>query len=962
MEMNKVQNPSEKSLPEREADVLAFWEKNNIFQKVVEARLNGEPFVFYDGPPFATGLPHYGHILQMSNKDAVLRYKTMRGFNVPRKIGWDTHGLPVEYELEKELGISGKRQIEEYGIEKFVQAARSVVLRYTKEWESTMARMGRWMDLSLPYATMDNPYIESVWWAFNELYKKGLVYKDYRVSPYCPRCGTVLSNFELNQGYKDDVPDASVYVSLKIKEGEFQGAYLVFWTTTPWTIPAVVAMAVDPDSSYALIEQDNKRYIMAESLVPTLFTNYQIIKKFPGRELIGVHYEPLYTVGQGENLHRVVEGEHVTIDEGTGIASIAPAYGEIDSQVGAKEGLPMVQTVEPDGTIKSDLPLPGAGKFVKKADDDVIGDLEHRGYLIAKREIKHTYPFCWRCNTPLLYYPTTSWFVRVTELKDSLVSENKLIAWQPAHLREGRFGKWLEGARDWAISRNRFWGAPLPIWECTDCDAVKLIASGQELDLDGDGKPDIEDFHRPYIDQIKFQCPECHKGYMQRVPFVFDCWFESGSMPFAQHHYPFENENLFNPEQSKGYPADFIAEALDQTRGWFYTLHVLGVALFGKRSYESVVVTGLLLASDGKKLSKSMRNYTAPEVLFETLGVDPFRLFLFTATALGEDYRFSDNAIADVKRRWITPLINVVTYYSLSLAERDESIATEPHHNLLDQWIKSRVAQAWGEVELAMEGDEGRSPFDLVRACRTFGPLIEDLSTWYVRLSRGRKDAQFTDTLRAVLTKIFELYAPFLPFLTESLYQSVKKEGDEESIHLHLATIEPSWQSTDVIEQMERVRAVVSAGRELRAKIGIPNRQPLAKLEIKANITQNEALDLIRDELQVEKVEVQKESFSTSFTQSDSIALDTTLTSALKLKGNANLIRRTIQDLRKRELLEPSDRAKALLTGDISAELIQEVSRQLPHTQIELVETTGDNAIEINLDHTKLRVSLTKPS
>lgn len=928
-----------KSLPQIEQDILAFWQERDIFAKTVALRKDAEPFVFYDGPPFATGLPHYGHILQMAIKDAVLRYKTMQGYRVPRKIGWDTHGLPVEYELEKELKLSGKKDIEAYGIDRFVEAARGIVLRYTSEWKTTMERMGRWVDVSHPYTTMDNNYIESVWWAFSELYKKGLVYQDFRVSPYCPRCGTVLSNFEVNQGYEDNVPDVSVYVSVPVvTPGVWAGKRLVLWTTTPWTLPANVALAVKEDASYAVVSQGEEAFIVASDRASAVFPEGKIESTVVGKELVGLQYEPLYrTTAVTEGMYRVVEGHHVTTDNGTGIVHIAPAYGEDDFTIGRQADLPLLQTVEKDGTIKKGASLPGEGRFVKDADADIIRDLSERGLLVREEKIRHTYPFCWRCSTPLLYFPTTSWFVKVTDLKDRLVAENKKIAWLPDHLRDGRFGKWLEGARDWAVSRDRYWGAPLPVWECSGCQSQEVFGSRQALEQYGASTTDL-DLHRPYIDELTFPCQKC-QAPMQRVPFVFDCWFESGSMPFAQHHYPFENQDVFDPTTKHGYPADFIAEALDQTRGWFYTLHVLGVGLFDHRAYNSVVVSGLLLAADGKKLSKRLRNYTAPEVVFDELGVDALRLFLFTATSLGEDYRFSDAAVKDVHRRWIVPLLNVLQYYHLSLPEREETSEPEDHHAELDAWIKARVYEATEQVNQAMQGSKSQSPYDLVRACRTFGPLVEDLSTWYVRLSRGRRDRHFTETLREVLLALSRLYAPFLPFLMEHIYQEVTLSGPE-SVHMCEALLPSDWEKKELLVEMTYVRNLVSFGRDMRVKQGIPLRQPLQRLEIvhTSDASLRPALrSLIAQELQLETVEEVaelSESLATESREGYTLGLAITITPELAQRGVANGLRRTIQDLRKQAGLQASDSAHVVLTGLKDTGVIPLLQSQLGQTQI----------------------------
>lgn len=921
------------NLPNIEHEVLDFWEKEGIFDAVVEGAKDKPDFVFYDGPPFTSGLPHYGHIAQMAIKDAVLRYKTMQGYKVPRKIGWDTHGLPVEYELEKQLGLANKKAILDYGVENFVNEARKIVLRYVDEWKGTMRRMGRWVDVDHPYTTMENGYIQSVWWAFGELYKKGLVYKAYRVGPYCPRCGTTLANFELNQGYKDDVPDLSVYVALKITSaGEFSNANLIFWTTTPWTIPAISGMSVSPLAKYTLLEKLGKKYILATDLVGSLFESDEIKvirDDILGEDLVGSVYEPLYKTTDDKNAHRVVPGDHVTTEDGTGIASLAPAYGEVDSLVGKLENLPTIQTVEVDGTVKMGLGLPGEGKFVKKADQLVADDLEAKGALVLRKPITHTYPFCWRCDTPLLYFPMDSWYVKVTDFKDRLVTENEQVNWQPDHIRDGRFGKWLKGAPDWAISRDRFWGSPLPIWECKKCGELKVVSSAKELGLD-----EKFDLHRPYIDEITLKCDKC-ESEMKRVPYVFDCWFESGSMPYAQHHYPQCDAEVFDPAQHKGYPAEFIGEALDQTRGWFYTLHVLGVALFGEKAYKNVNVSGLILDKNGKKLSKKLRNYVDPNVLFEDQGVDALRLFLFTATRLGEEYKFDETNVSDVKRRWLIPLLNTLNYYELYKGSADGRETSEAH-KLLDEYISERLNQVAVEIERAMTPTDSRSGYDVVTAARTFGPFIEDLSTWYVRLSRGRTDQAFYDTLRNVLIRVSKLMAPFTPFVAEHIYSKLRAKDEVKSIHMTEEFKPGAKWNEEVVAQMNLVREVVEAGREARATAGIAIKQPLAELLVKAS-TRNADLDklkpLIEQELQIKLVEFVEtlpsgENWVAIERSNLTAMLSTELTDELKQEGIANVIRRTIQDMRKELKLQPSDAAEVYLEN-VSREVVEFVDAQL---------------------------------
>lgn len=929
------------NLPNIEHEVLDFWEKEGIFDAVVQNAKDKPDFVFYDGPPFTSGLPHYGHIAQMAIKDAVLRYKTMQGYKVPRKIGWDTHGLPVEYELEKQLGLANKKAILEYGVDNFVNEARKIVLRYVDEWKGTMRRMGRWVNVDHPYTTMENGYIQSVWWAFGELYKKGLVYKAYRVGPYCPRCGTTLANFELNQGYKDDVADPGVFVSLPVIDpnGDYECDNLIIWTTTPWTLPSNAAVAVNPGMEYSrvLYKKDQHLYIVATSRISAVFQDgeYNIVDdSLLGEDLLGLKYQPPYRASDNKKAYKVIDGgEKVTSEEGTGLLHVAPAYGEVDFELGKKNDLPLIQSVDLDGTVLvgkiENMPEGIEGKFVKSADKIIMADLENRGLLIKSETIHHTYPFCWRCDSPLLYLPTTSWYVETTKIKDQLIAENNKINWQPEHIKDGRFGKWLDGVRDWAISRDRFWGAPIPIWECKGCGEIKVIGSAKELGLD-----EKFDLHRPHIDSIKLKCEKC-SAEMQRVPFVFDCWFESGSMPYAQHHYPQCDAEVFDPAQHKGYPAEFIGEALDQTRGWFYTLHVLGVALFGEKAYKNVNVSGLILDKNGKKLSKKLRNYVDPNVLFEDQGVDALRLFLFTATRLGEEYKFDESNVSDVKRRWLIPLLNTLNYYELYKGSADDSETSEAH-KLLDEYISERLNQVAVEIERAMTPTDSRSGYDVVTAARTFGPFIEDLSTWYVRLSRGRTDQAFYDTLRNVLIRVSKLMAPFTPFVAEHIYTKLRSKDEAKSVHMTEEFKPGAKWNEEAVAQMNLVREVVEAGREARAAAGIAIKQPLAELRVKAS-TRNANLDklkaLIEHELQIKSVE-----FIETLPSGDNwvaierpnltAMLSTELTDELKQEGIANVIRRTIQDMRKELKLQPSDAAEVYLEN-VTREVVEFVDAQL---------------------------------
>ncbi|MFH1611933.1 MAG: isoleucine--tRNA ligase [bacterium] len=933
-----------------EKKVLKFWERENIFAKSVKQRKGKKFFSFYDGPPFATGLPHYGHILATTIKDSVLRYWTMRGYQVPRRVGWDCHGLPVENLIEKELNFKSKKDIEEFGIDKFNKVCRQSVFRCTSDFIKTLRRVGRWADYSDAYATMDNEYIESVWWVFKQLWEKGLVYKDHRVTPYCPRCGTPLSNFELNQpGAYQDVQDQSAYVKFKLKDSSvipvktgiqleskdidsrFRGnnnegsgndnvdsgnTYLLIWTTTPWTLTANVAVAVGKKIKYVKVKTNKEYLILAESRLDVLDDEYEIIEKISGKKLIGLEYEPVYKLDYDKPAYKVVDADYVTTEDGTGLVHLAP-FGEDDSVIIKKEKLPTIITVDKEGKIIMGLNLPGEGVFVKKADKDIKEDLTKRKLLYKEETITHSYPFCWRCDTPLLYYPIDSWYVAVTKFKKQLVANNKKIHWMPEYLKEGRFGKWLEGARDWSVSRNRFWGAPIPVWECDKCNEVKVVGSIKEL------KKDIKDIHRPMIDAVQFKC-KCG-GEMKRVPEVFDCWFESGSMPYAQWHYPFENKKMVEDT----YPADFIAEGLDQTRGWFYTLHVLATALtlkgdkLGKNqpAFKNVIVNGLVLAEDGKKLSKRLKNYTAPDEIFEKYGADALRYFLLASTQIGEDYLFSDKRVAEVYRRTIMTLWNSFvffdTYSDLSL--RGASIS-ERRNNLvanqtglprslrslamtkLDKWILSRLNNTIAETT------EWMNKYDLTKAVRLSDGLIDDLSNWYIRRSRRRlqkpetpeEKEQATQVFYHCLMEIIKLMSPFTPFITETIYQRLKQKGDAESVHLcDYPKANKKLIDNKLEEEMFTVRDIVNSVLKERTDKGIKVRQPLGKLTIdNKNIVEDKDLvELIKDEVNVKNIVFGKK-----------IELDTKITPELEAEGLVRELVRFIQKMRKDGGLNPQDK------------------------------------------------------
>lgn len=879
-----------------ERNVLKFWEKEKIFAKSIKRRKGKKIFNFYDGPPFATGLPHYGHILATTIKDSVLRYWTMRGYVAPRRVGWDCHGLPVENLIEKELGFKSKKDIEKFGIDRFNRVCRQSVFRCTGDFIKTLRRVGRWADYSDAYATMDDEYIESVWWVFKKLWDSGLVYKAHRVAPYCPRCGTPLSNFEVNQpGVYQDVEDQSVYIKFALKNEK--NTYLLAWTTTPWTLTANVAVAVGEKIKYVKAIVGGEYLILAEERLGVLNEKYEIEERFIGEKLIGMEYEPLYPIKIDKLAYRVVGAEFITTEDGTGLVHLAP-FGENDAEIIEKENLPNPMTIDKEGKIMMGLGLPGEGTFVKKADENIKADLKKRSILYKEEKITHSYPFCWRCDTPLLYYPIDSWYVAVTKFKKQLIANNKKINWMPAYLKEGRFGKWLEGARDWSVSRNRFWGAPIPVWECQKCGKTKVVGAIKEIKK---VKKDIKDLHRPAIDEVIFKC--LCGGEMKRVFEVFDCWFESGSMPYAQWHYPFENKKMVE----SAFPADFIAEGLDQTRGWFYTLHVLATALTlkniglgkNKPSFKNVIVNGLILGEDGKKLSKRLKNYPAPELIFEKYGADALRYFLLTGAPIGEDYLFSEQRIAETYRRVIMTLWNSFVFLETYL-EKDFKPAKKIKAEMkLDKWMSSRLNDTIAGTTSSMNN------YDLTKAARLFDGLIDDLSNWFIRRSRRhfqrpenkQEKEQASQMLYYCLMSLIKLMAPFTPFITEAIYQRLKRSGDIESVHLcDYPKADKKLIDKNLENEMSQTREIVNIALKERAEKGIKVRQPLSKLEINnKNIAgDNNLTDLIKDEVNVKEVVFGKE-----------IKLDTVITPELEAEGIIRDLIRFVQKMRKDGDLKP---------------------------------------------------------
>jgi len=854
-------------LPEIEHKHIEYWKKKNIFEKSTTQREKSKKFIFFDGPPFANGLPHYGHIMANALKDAVTRYYNMRGYYVPRVNGWDCHGLPVEYEVEKDLELNGRKDIEELGIEKFNTKCRESVFKYTKEWEQLFDRIGRWVDTENGYATLNSNYMESIWWVFKQIWEKDLIYQGHKSMHICPRCVTPLSNFEVSLGYQD-VTDLSLTAKFRSKDNP--NVYYLAWTTTPWTLPGNAALAVGRDIDYVCVTHNGHDFILAKVLLEKYFDlNGLVIKEqMKGKDLIGKAYEPLFPYYENsdleglENAWHIIEGDFVTTEDGTGLVHIAGAYGEDDMLAVQKNNIPMIQHVGMDGCFKEEV-KEFSGKYVKGQDHNIAEYLDEKGLLFKKENYRHSYPHCWRCDTPLLNFATKAWYIRVTDIKDRLIENNKKIKWQPAHLKEGRFGKWLENARDWNISRNRFWGCPIPVWECETCETFECIGSIKELEEKSNGDLPMRegeiDLHKPYIDEIKIECPACKKQ-MSRIPDVLDCWFESGAMPYAQLHYPFENKDEFE----ENFPANFIAEGLDQTRGWFYTLHVLATILFDKPAFKNVIVNGILLAADGEKLSKRKKNYPDPNHLFDEKGVDAVRMFLYTSTApLAEDVRFSEKHVDELLKKFGLTLWNTYSFF-VTYANIDgfkPSKSAPPSSNKLDQWILSRLHSLIKEVTENMED------YNLTKATRPMVDFADNLSNWYIRRSRRRfwkseNDEDKFDayqTLHTVLVEFSKLLAPFMPFIADEIFRNLT---EKESVHLEdWPQYDESLIDEDLNEEISLARMIVNLGHSIRGKKQIRVRQPLSKVLLALpetySVEQISAQkDVITEELNVKDIEI----------------------------------------------------------------------------------------------------------
>ncbi|MGC9307783.1 MAG: isoleucine--tRNA ligase [Thermoplasmatota archaeon] len=844
--------------PRVEQSIIQFWKDNDIFEKSMEQRRGNQPFVFLEGPPTANGLPHPGHVLTRAIKDMVLRYKTMQGYYVARKAGWDTHGLPVEIEVEKSLGLEEKQEIEEYGIERFNEKCQESVFRYEEAWKEMTERVGFWLDMEHPYITLKNDYIESVWWSLKQAWNRGLLTRGHRVTPYCPRCGTTLSSHEVAQGYQE-VTDPSIYIKFKIKDSD---AYLLAWTTTPWTLISNVALAVHPDELYVKIEYRGEELILAEQRAVALFeeNEYRMLDAWTGEELVGMEYEPLYRYVEPEKpAWRVISAEYVTMDDGTGVVHIAPAFGEEDYEAGKEHDLPVVQLVREDGTFPPEVEK-WAGEFVKDADPGIIADLEERGLLLASHDYTHQYPFCWRCNSPLLYYAIESWFITMSKLREELMENNEHIDWYPEHLKHGRFGGFIEEARDWSLSRNRYWGTPLPIWTCRNCEHEICVGSVEELRELAEEVPAEYNLHRPFVDELKLHCPECG-GAMTREPDVIDAWYDSGSAFFAQWHYPFENQDTFK----ENFPADFICEAIDQTRGWFYSLLAISTLTFDSHAYKQVVSLGLILDREGQKMSKKDRNYVSPNEIFDREGADAMRWYLISASAPWSPKRFYEEVVREALGKFLLTLWNVYSFYdtyaSLDSFAYHEHDIPPAERSILDRWMLSRLHSVTGEVQAYIE------QFELHKAARLIEDfVVNDISNWYIRNSRKRfwleeenpdKLAGYA-TIYEVLETLSRLVAPFVPFISEHIYRNLKQHFaagvEPESVHLCDYPIRAEHLVDETLEaQMAQAREITEVARSLRAQHDIKLRYPLATAVIIGDDLSDLA-SLLKNEVNVKEI------------------------------------------------------------------------------------------------------------
>ena len=951
---------------DREKQIEKFWNDNDIFKKSMEHRKEGETYTFYDGPPTANGKPHIGHVETRTIKDMIPRYQTMKGKFVPRKAGWDTHGLPVELEVEKLLGLNGKEQIEEYGMEPFIKKCKESVWKYKGMWEDFSKTVGFWADMDNPYVTYDDNFIESEWWALKEIWNKNLLYKGFKIVPYCPRCGTPLSSQEVAQGYKT-VKERSAVARFKVI-GE--DAYFLAWTTTPWTLPSIVALCVNPDETYCKVKAvDGYTYYMAEALLDTVLGKlldkdapegtkaYEVLETYKGSDLEYKEYEPLFDCAkeiiekQHKKAHYIVCDTYVTMTDGTGIVHIAPAFGEDDAAVGRKYDLPFVQLVDGKGELTKETPY--AGVFVKKADPMVLKDLDEKGLLFDAPKFEHEYPHCWRCDTPLIYYARESWFIKMTAVKDDLIRNNNTVNWIPDSIGKGRFGDWLENIQDWGISRNRYWGTPLPVWEC-ECGHQECIGSRAEL-AERSGNPEDAkvELHRPYIDAVTFKCPDCGKE-MHRVPEVIDCWFDSGAMPFAQHHYPFENKDVFE----KQFPAKFISEAVDQTRGWFYSLMAESTLLFNKAPYENVIVLGHVQDENGQKMSKSKGNAVDPFDALETYGADAIRWYFYTSSAPWIPKRFSGKLVQEGQRKFMGTLWNTYAFFVLyaNIDQFDATKYTLDYEKLsvMDKWLLSKLNSA-------IKGtDENLANYRIPEAAKVLDEFVDDMSNWYVRRSRDRFWAKGMEqdkinaymTLYTALVEICKAAAPMIPFMTEEIYQnlvrSINTEAPE-SIHLcDFPAVNDAWIDKDLEKNMDEVLKIVVMGRACRNSANIKNRQPIGNMYVKApNVLPEYFVEIIEDELNVKKV---------NFTEDVSAYTSYTFKPQLRTVGPKygkflGQIQKALAELDGNKAMAELKADGVLTLPSVSDDVkLSEEDLLITMTQMEGYVTEGDNTVTVVLD------------
>ena len=936
---------------EREKQVEKFWEDNQIFEKSMKVREGNPSYVFYDGPPTANGKPHIGHVETRVIKDMIPRYRTMKGYQVPRKAGWDTHGLPVELEVEKKLGLDGKDQIEKYGVEPFIEQCKESVWKYEGMWEDFSHTVGFWADMKNPYVTYHNDYIESEWWALKEIWKKGLLYEGHKIVPYCPRCGTPLSSHEVAQGYKD-VKERSAVVRFKVK-GE--DAYILAWTTTPWTLPSNVALCVNPDEDYVKVTSKGYTYYMAAALVDTVLgEGAEILEHYQGKDLEFKEYEPLFPYAEkrigNKKAYYVVCDTYVTLTDGTGVVHIAPAFGEDDSKVGHRYDLPFVQLVNEKGEMTEETPW--AGTFCKKADMAVLQALEDKDLLFDAPLFEHSYPHCWRCDTPLIYYARETWFIRMTAVKEDLIRNNNTINWIPESIGKGRFGDWLENVQDWGLSRNRYWGTPLPVWQC-ECGHQDCIGSIEELKEKADNCPDDIELHRPYIDAVTIKCPKCGKE-MHRVPEVIDCWFDSGSMPFAQHHYPFENKEIFE----KQFPAQFISEAVDQTRGWFYSLLAISTLLFNKAPYENVIVLGLVQDENGQKMSKSKGNAVDPFDALQTYGADAIRWYFYTSSAPWLPSRFAGKTVVEGQRKFMGTLWNTYAFFVL-YANIDNFDATKYSLEydklaVMDKWLLSRLESTVKAV------DDNLANYRIPEAAKALQSFVDDMSNWYVRRSRERFWAKGMEqdkinaymTLYTALVEICKAAAPMIPFMTEEIYQnlvrSINTEAPE-SIHLcDFPAVNEAWIDKELEKNMDEVLKIVVMGRACRNSANIKNRQPIGNMYVKApNVLSEYFVEIIEDELNVKNV---------TFTDDVSSYTDYQFKPQLRTVGPKygkylKQIQAVLSELDGNAAMKELKENGCLKLDSVSSEVVLlEEDLLITMTQAEGFVTEGDNNVTVVMD------------